>query len=264
MLRENRLKTRLRAGQPTLGCWVFLSDPDSIELLGMCDFDAFIIDHEHIGADLRTLVGQLRAAQAAGDTTCLVRVPSHDPVYIKRVLDAGVDGLVVPTVESAEQMRAIVAATRYRPHGGQRGVGYPESRAARWGMAEAEYPAAYREALFIAAIVETRAGFENVAEIAAVDGLDLVFLGPGDLAADLVDDFSKLGLIGSYDIPELDALMANAEGVVKDGGYRMGGLARDAAGARKLLDRGYHFVTPTADIWLLADAARATVKSLRS
>ncbi len=263
MLRPNRLKQRLHAGRQTLGCWVFLSDPDSIELLALCDFDAFIIDHEHIGADLRTLVGQLRGA-GVSDTTCLVRVPSHDPVYIKRVLDAGVEGLVVPTVESAAQAREIVAATRYRPHGGGRGVGYPESRAAHWGLAEVEYPARYREQLFLAVIVETQAGFANVAEIAAVDGVDLVFLGPGDLAADLIDDFAKLTRLGSYDIPGMAALMDNAVQAVRAApDCWLGGLSRDAAGGKALLAQGYDFVTPTADIWLLADGAKAAVGALR-
>lgn len=263
MLRPNRLKARLRAGQSTLGCWVFLSGADSIELLGLCDFDAFIIDHEHIGADLRTLVEQLRGARS-GDTACIVRVPSHDPVYIKRALDAGVDGLLVPTVESAEEARAIVAATRYRPHGGNRGVGYPESRAAHWGLAELDYPARYRDELFVAALVETRKGFEHVEEIAAVEGIDLVFLGPGDLAGDLIDDFAQLARLGSYDLPELDRLMAEAERIVKARpDCWMGGLARNAAGAKALLDRGYDFVTPTADIWLLTDGARAVVGALK-
>lgn len=263
MLRPNRLKARLRAGKPAIGCWVFLSGADSIELLGLCDFDAFIIDHEHIGTDLRTLVSQLRGARS-GDTTCLARVPSHDPVYIKRALDAGVDGLLVPTVESAEQARAIVAATRYRPHGGNRGVGYPESRAAHWGMAELEYPQRYREELLVAALVETRQGFDHVEEIAAVDGIDLVFLGPGDLAADLIDDFAKLARLGSYDLPELTQLMERAERAVKaQQDCWLGGISRDAAGSQALLAKGYDFVTPTADIWLLADGARAVVGTLR-
>ncbi len=189
---------------------------------------------------MRTLVGQLRGARA-GDTACLVRVPSHDPVYIKRVLDAGVDGLVVPTVESAQ-----------------------EARAARWGLAEIEYPARYREELVITVIVETRRGFENVEEIAAVEGIDIVFLGPGDLAADLIDDFAQLTRLGSYDIPELDRLMTEAERIVKGrDDCWMAGLARDAAGGRDLLNKGYHFVTPTADIWLLADGAKAMLEGVR-
>ena len=263
MMRVNHLKARLRAGQPSIGCWIFLSGTDSLELLALCGFDAFIIDHEHIGADLRTVVAQLRAA-AAGPASCLVRVPSHDAVYIKRVLDTGVDGLVVPTVETAEQARAIVAATRYRPHGGHRGVGYPESRAAQWGLAEQAYPSRYRDELFIAAIVETRKGFERVEEIAAVDGIDLVFLGPGDLAADLIGDFAELQSFGSYDIPELHRLMAQAEQIVqaRDDCW-LGGISRKLGGGKKLLARGYDFVTPAADTWLLGDAARTMLEGMR-
>jgi 4-hydroxy-2-oxoheptanedioate aldolase len=140
---------------------------DSTELLSHCGFDAFIVDHEHIGADFRTLIEQLRAAQAS-DTTVLLRVPSHDPVYIKRALDAGVDGIVVPTLETADEARAVVAATRYRPQGGDRGVGYPESRAATWGLAETAYPREYLDELLLAGIIETRKGIENLPAILAV------------------------------------------------------------------------------------------------
>ena len=112
--------------------------------------------------------------------------------------------------------------------------------------------------------MENRRGFENVEAIAAVEGVDIVFLGPGDLAADLVDDFSRLGRIGSYDIPELARLMAEAERILKGrDDCWMGGLARDAAGGRALFDKGYHFVTPTADAWLLADAAKAMLEEVR-
>jgi 4-hydroxy-2-oxoheptanedioate aldolase len=85
MLRPSRLKRTLRAGGRATGCRIFLAGGDSAELLSLCGFDAFIVDHEHIGADFRTLIEQLRAAQAS-DTAMLLRVPSHDPVYIRRAL----------------------------------------------------------------------------------------------------------------------------------------------------------------------------------
>ena len=259
MFRPNRLKKMLKTGAQPIGCWIFLADGDSIELLSMCGFDAFIIEHEHIGADIRVLIGQLRAAQAT-DVTCVVRVPSHDPTYIKRVLDVGVEGVLVPTVETADEARAIVAATRYRPHGGHRGVGYPQSRAANWGLAEVEYPNHYRENVLLAVMVETRRGFENVGEIAAVDGLDMVFLGPGDLTADLVDDFASLSKFGSYHNPELDRLMTEAEAIIHaQSDCWLAGISRNAAGGRALFAKGYDFVTPTADTWMLADAARSMV-----
>jgi 2-keto-3-deoxy-L-rhamnonate aldolase RhmA len=259
MLRANRLKRKLRAGERATGCWLFLAGGDATELLSLCGFDAFIIDHEHIGADLRTLVEQLRAAQAS-DTAVLVRVPSHDPVYIKRVLDVGVDGIVVPTLETADEARAVVAATRYRPQGGNRGVGYPESRAARWGLAELDYPREYLDELIVAAIVETRRGVENLPEILAVDGIDLIIAGPGDLAADLATDFASLAQYGSYDGPELKRLLSQLERSTRDADRWLGGVARHPGAARGFFERGYDFVTLTADIWLLADGARRALQ----
>ncbi len=255
MLRPNRLKRKLRARERATGCWIFLAGGDSTELLSLCGFDAFIVDHEHIGADFRTLIEQLRAAQAS-DTAMLLRVPSHDPVYVKRALDAGVDGIVVPTVETAEEARAVVAATRYRPQGGHRGVGYPESRAAKWGLAETEYPRAYLDELLVAAIIETRKGVENLDAILQVEGLDMIISGPGDLAADLATDFSRLAQYGAYDDPKLHALVADLERRTKAAGKWLGGVARHPRAAPGFYARGYDFVTLTADIWLLADGAK--------
>ena len=262
MLRANRLKRKLMAGEKAFGCWVFMAGGDSTELLSLCGFDALIVDHEHIGADLRTLIEQLRSAQAS-DAAMLLRVPSHDPVYIKRALDAGVEGIIAPTVETAEEARAVAAACRYRPQGGNRGVGYPESRAAHWGLKEAEYPQAFLDELLVCALVETRKGIENVEAIAAVEGIDMVIPGAGDLAADLVPDFASLGLYGAYQVPELEQLLGRAEQAIKRAGKWLGGVARSPAGAKALLARGYDFVTPTADIWLLSDGAKAALEEVR-
>jgi len=254
-MRPNRLKRKLRAGERATGCWIFLAGGDATELLAHCGFDAFIVDHEHIGAGFRTLIEQLRAAQAT-DTTMLLRVPSHDPIYLKRALDAGVDGIVVPTLETAEEARAIVAATRYRPQGGNRGVGYPESRAANWGLSETEYPRAYLDELLVAAIIETKKGVANLPAILEVEGLDLIITGPGDLAADLATDFSLLAEYGSYDDPQLLALLTQIENRTKAAGRWLGGVARHASAAPGFFAKGYDFVTLTADIWLLADGAK--------
>lgn len=263
MLRINRLKKKLRAGERATGCWIFLAGGDSTELLSLCGFDAFIVDHEHIGADFRTLIEQLRAAQAS-DTAVLLRVPSHDPVYIKRALDAGVDGIVVPTVETADEARAVVAAARYRPKGGNRGVGYPESRAAKWGLAETQYPREYLYELLVAAIIETRKGVQNLPAILEVEGIDMIISGPGDLAADLAPDFSRLAEYGSYDDAELRALVAQIESTTKSAGRWLGGVARHPRAAPGFFAKGYDFVTITADIWLLADGAKRALAEARS
>ena len=263
MPRPNRLKRKLRAGERATGCWIFLAGGDSTELLSHCGFDAFIVDHEHIGAGFRTLIEQLRAAQAS-DTAVLLRVPSHDPVYIKRALDAGVDGIVVPTLETAAEARAVVAATRYRPQGGNRGVGYPESRAAQWGLDETAYPREYLDELLVAAIIETRKGVENLPAILQVEGLDMIISGPGDLAADLAPDFSRLAQYGSYDDPALHALMAQIETQTRRAGRWLGGVARHPAAAPGFYEKGYDFVTLTADIWLLGDGAKQALAAARA
>jgi len=183
--------------------------------------------------------------------------------YIKRVLDIGVDGIVVPTLESAAEAKAIVAATRYRPQGGNRGVGYPESRAAHWGLKELEYPREYLDQLIVAAIVETKKGVENIKDILAVDGLDMLITGPGDLAADIEKDFERLTAYGSYDNPELNAMMEKMERTTKEMGRWLGGVARHPAQAPKFYAKGYDFVTITADIWLLADGAKRALKEAK-
>ncbi|MDP6343850.1 MAG: aldolase/citrate lyase family protein, partial [Alphaproteobacteria bacterium] len=223
MFRDNALKEKLRRGEKPVGCWVFLSGGDTTELLSLTGFDAFVIDHEHIFASPHRLIEQMRAAQAS-EATCLVRVPSHDPVTIQRTIDTGIEGIIVPTLETAEQARDIVAACRYRPHGGQRGVGYPETRAADWGLREVDYPSQYRDRLLIAVIIETRRGVENIEAIAAVDGIDMIIPGSGDLLADLVDDFDELSGYGSYDHPELSALIGRVEEVVKRSPKWLGGV----------------------------------------
>jgi 2-keto-3-deoxy-L-rhamnonate aldolase RhmA len=262
VLRPNRLKRKLKAGEKGLGCWTFLAG-DAIEALALCGFDALVVDHEHVAADLGELVRQMRCA-AVSDTTVMVRLPELDAAYIKRVLDAGVEGVLAPTVETAEEARALVRACRYRPHGGVRGVGYPIARAAHWGLRELDYPQHYRENLLVGCIVETRRGMDNLAEILEVEGLELVCPGAGDLAADLVSDFAALGgAYGAYANNELTAMVEDAERRIRAAGKWLWGVGRTPAHAKTLLGRGYDFVTVTADTWLLIDGARAALAQVR-
>jgi len=150
----------------------------------------------------------------------------------------------------------VVAATRYRPQGGHRGVGYPESRAAKWGLAETAYPREFLDELLVAAIIETKQGVQNLPAILAVEGIDMIISGPGDLAADLAPDFSRLARYGSYDDAALHALVAQIEQHTRSAGRWLGGVARHPRAARGFFAKGYDFVTLTADIWLLGDGAK--------
>lgn len=252
MYRDNRLKARLRAGEKAIGCWLFMPGAEAAELLSLVGFDALFIDQEHTPGDVHALVHQLRAVQASGVTT-LVRVPWNEPVYIKRVLDAGVEGVVVPMVETVEQAAAAVAACRYPPDG-IRGVAHPVVRASDYGMA-ADYAARAADNLMVVCQIETAKGVANVADIAAVDGVDMLFLGPGDLAA-------SIGKSGWAD-EDVIALIGRVEQAAAAADVWLGGIVADPAETQAMFARGYDLVTPATDVWLLREGARAILKRAR-
>lgn len=183
------LREKVRAREPTVGSWVSLADPAVAEATAEHGFDFALVDTEHTTMSLETVGEMARAVDAAqGPTETIVRVPWNDKVRIKRVLDIGVSGVMVPMVETAEEARAFVEATRYPPEG-VRGVA--GGRAARYGLDLPEYVTDYDAPVTIAQ-VETEAGLENVEEIVAVDGLDAVFVGPADLS-------TALGIFGQWE-----------------------------------------------------------------
>jgi 4-hydroxy-2-oxoheptanedioate aldolase len=250
MFRRNPLKAKIGRGMPTIGCWVFISDSSVVEVLAQAGFDALIIDHEHCGSDLRSLVPAMQAMQTT-DCAGLIRIPSNDRVYVKRALDIGVEGIVVPNVQSAEEAAAAVSACRYPPMG-VRGLGFPFARAADYG-ALADYAERVADNLLICPIIESRAGFDHLEAISAVDGIDMLMMGPGDLSADL-------GKPGALDDAEVVAMIEAGEKIVLASGKWLAGIALDAAGAKAMFARGYHFVAPAADVWFLRDGGRTLVE----
>lgn len=247
----HRLLERLEAGTRCRGAWLFLGSPDAAELLGHAGFDALIIDHEHSPGGIETAVHQMRAIRAAGDATILARLGSNDPAAIKRLLDCGAEGLLLPNVESAEEARAFVAASHYPPRGG-RGTHLSVSRAAGWGFESEAY---YRDSgkLFLAAMIESAAGVRAIPEISRVEGLTMLFLGPGDLAA-------GIDRMGQYGDPEVVALMREAEKATLAGGLHLGGALVPCDSAREAFGRGFSFVTVGSDVGMLRHAAAAATK----
>jgi len=192
------LKEKLDAREPAVGSWLSLRDPAVAEMTAELEFDFVMLDIEHTPNSLETVIDMARAVDAAGTRTePLVRMPWNDPVRIKRVLDTGVSGVMAPMVGSAEEARELIEATRYPPDG-IRGVA--GGRAARYGLDMPEYFEWANDEIVTIAQIETSEGFENVEEIAAVEGLDGLFVGPADLSA-------NLGLYGEWDSQEfLDAV----------------------------------------------------------
>jgi 2-keto-3-deoxy-L-rhamnonate aldolase RhmA len=250
--RPNRLKARLEAGNSGLGCWQFTSSPDVAEILSLCGFDALLVDHEHGPGGLESLIGILRAA-GRGDATLLVRVPWNDPVYLKRVLDCGVEGVMIPMLENADQARAAVAACRYPPRG-TRGAAYTVARAGDYGLAQ-DYPERIDERLLVIGQVESLAAIERVPEMATVDGLDMLLIGPLDLSG-------SAGALGRMDDPAVRDAIARSERAILDSGVWLGGVAAGPDDAGAMLARGYQLVMATSDLHLLRDGGRDLVAAL--
>src|SRR5690606_21607386 len=200
------------------------------------------IDMEHSANSLESVLHQLQAVAAYG-VAPLVRVPWNDPVIIKQVLDLGAQNIIVPMVSSAAEAEAAVAAMRYPPHG-IRGVGSALSRSARWNRVDGYLQDAASHLSLIVQI-ETAAGVEHAAEIAAVDGVDAVFVGPSDLAA-------SLGRLGQQTHPEVVDAVTRTFTAVTAAGTAVGVNAFDPAAADAYIAQGADFVAVGADVAMLA------------
>src|SRR3954468_1212747 len=179
-LPQNKFKRALAAKKTQIGLWMTLTSPVATEVVAGAGFDWFLLDMEHSANDLPEIVSQLRAAEG-GTAEPIVRVPWNEPIAVKRVLDQGARSLLFPFVQSAEEARRAVAATRYPPNGirGVAGV----SRATRYGRIPDYFARAHNE-ICVLVQIETIRAVSAIDEIAAVDGVDGIFIGPADLSAD--------------------------------------------------------------------------------
>ena len=235
------------AGAPRglVGMWVCSGSPVIAEICAGSGLDWLLIDMEHTANSLESVLVQLQVV-AAYDITAVVRVPAGDAVTIKQVLDLGAQNLMVPMISSPSEARAAVEAVRYPP-AGRRGVGSALSRSARWNRVDRYLEdGADHVSLFVQ--VETAAGVEAAAEIAAVDGVDGVFVGPSDLAA-------SLGLLGQQTHPQVVDAVSRAFSAVQSAGKPVGVNAFDPTAARRYLDAGAEFILVGADVALLARAS---------
>lgn len=239
MYRSNALKERFRAGGHAYGAWVNSCSPIVVELMALAGYDCLMIDREHSPGDLLNAVNLLNAIRTT-PTTALMRVPGHDPVELKRVLDIGVEGVMVPAVSSASEARAVVAACRYPPEG-FRGIAIGVARAADYGFQSEAYKRNAFANLLLIVQIETVAAVEVVEEIAAVDGVDMLFIGPRDMSA-------ALGKLNKMDDPELRALIAKVEQATFASGKALGTVAPTAALVKELFGRGYTFLIAGSDL----------------
>ncbi|KQZ83053.1 2-dehydro-3-deoxyglucarate aldolase [Microbacterium sp. Root166] len=235
------------AERPLAGMWVCSGSPLVAEICAGAGLDWLLIDMEHSPNGLESVLAQLQAV-AAYPVTPVVRVPIGDVVTLKQVLDLGAQNILVPMVSSAAEATEIVAAVRYPPRG-RRGVGSALARSGRWNRVE-DYLAGADDHVSLFVQIETVGGVEAAAEIAAVDGIDGVFVGPSDLAA-------SMGLLGQQTHPDVVAAVLRAFDAVRATGTPVGVNAFDPAAARSYLDAGARFILVGADVALLARGSEA-------
>jgi len=240
-LPQNGFKRALEAGKAQIGLWSSLSSNYSVEVIAGAGFDWILLDSEHSPADLENLLTQLQAA-APYPAHPVVRVPWNDMVTIKRFLDIGAQSILIPYVQNAEEAKAAVAYTRYPP-AGVRGVA-GGTRATRFARVK-DYAKRAHEELCVLVQVETQTALDNLEKIAAVEGVDGVFIGPADLHA-------SLGYTGETNNPKVMPVIDEAIRRIRKCGKAPGILTGVEADARRWIDCGGLFVAVGADTGVLA------------
>jgi 4-hydroxy-2-oxoheptanedioate aldolase len=249
----NTFKQALKAGNPQIGLWSSLSSNYSVEVIAGAGFDWILLDCEHSPNDLESLLTQLQAA-APYPSHPIVRVPWNDMVTIKRVLDIGAQSLLIPYVSTAEEARAAVSYTRYPP-AGVRGVA-GTTRATRFGRIK-DYAKRAHEELCVLVQVETQEAFDNIEAIAAVEGIDGVFIGPADFHA-------SLGYTGEISNPKVMPVIEDAIRRIRKAGKAPGILTPSEDNAKRQLAAGALFVAVGADVGILARGAEALAAKFKS
>lgn len=247
-------RERLAGGSPLIGLWQALANAYTAEICARAGFDWLLIDGEHAPNTAATLLGQLQAV-APFPVEPIARVPLGEPVAIKQYLDLGYRTLLVPMVDSANQARAVVSATRFPPRG-TRGVASATSRASGFG-ADAAYLAEAHLKVTVIAQIESRAGLDAIDAIAAVEGIDALFIGPGDLAA-------SLGHLGNSSHADVQEAIALAKATIDRAGKPAGIFALSPDDARRRIDEGFRFVSVGTDIGILAKGASALLDSVKT
>lgn len=249
----NKFKAALAAHQVQIGCWCALANPISTEVLGLAGFDWLVLDAEHAPNDVTTLIPQLMALKGSSSAQ-VVRVPTNEPIIIKRMLDIGFYNFLVPFVETAEQAAQAVASTRYPPEG-IRGVSVSH-RGNMFGTVP-DYFAQSNKNISILVQIESQTGVDNVEAIAATEGVDGVFVGPSDLAA-------ALGHLGNAAHPEVQRAIQHIFASAKKHGKPSGILAPVEADARRYLEWGATFVAVGSDLGVFRSATQKLADAFKN
>jgi 2-dehydro-3-deoxyglucarate aldolase len=245
-------RKRLKSGETLRGTMLTLPVPAVAEILAEVGFDWLFIDGEHGPLESAEILAIL---QAAGDrVACVVRVPAADEAPIKKILDLGAEGIIVPQVNTVEQAASVVRYARYSPQG-SRGVGL--SRAQGYGMRFQQYLETANERIAVIVQAEHIRAVENIESIVKVEGIDAILIGPYDLSA-------SLGKMGQINDPAVLDAIEHVTKTCQSAGIPLGYFGVSAQPVRPYIDRGYTLIAAGADTLFLAGAAKRLLEELRS
>ena len=250
----NAFKERLHSGTPQLGLWQALASGYTAEICAMAGYDWLLFDLEHAPNTMQTMLAQIQAI-APYPAEPIVRVPSGEPVVIKQYLDLGFHAVMVPLVSDATHAQAMVEACRYPPHG-IRGISLGTARGAHFGRREG-YLASAHELVTLIVQIETAEALDNIEAIAAVDGVDVLFIGPNDLAA-------SMGHTGDMSHPDVQQAITRIHQVARQAGKATGIFARSPQDVRDCAAAGMAMIALGTDIGLLLKGGAAQLEAARA
>ena len=248
------LKTKLKNNKLTLGSWITIGHPAIVDIMASADFEWLVIDLEHTSIDLSMAHNLIATIQANG-MKALVRVSKNEEVIIKRILDMGADGIVVPMIKSREEALEAIDYAKYPPVG-KRGVGL--FRAQQYGLGFDEYKEWVNNELVIIAQIEHIKAVENIEEIIQTEGIDGVIIGPYDLS-------SSLGAPGEYHRSDVKEAIKKVLDACKQHNFPSGFhvIESDTAKLQKRIEEGCTFLAYSLDFFFLGDSARAGMKAIK-
>jgi 2-dehydro-3-deoxyglucarate aldolase/4-hydroxy-2-oxoheptanedioate aldolase len=250
---ENREKRLLKAGKKTAGAWAHLLSPISTEIMSRAGFDFIIIDMEHGANEIPTLMVQMQAMNGS-KTAPIVRAPWNDFVVIKRILDVGAYGVVIPYVNNRSEAEAAVRACKYPPDG-IRGIA-GSTRAASFNQNAMDYFSRANDEILVITQVETGEAVTNIDEILEVEGIDGIFIGPMDLA-------TNMGSLYNPNVPEVQDAIASVEEKVLKTDKFLATISGNWDQAKALYDRGYQMITLMSDGVGIANMAAAKMSEFK-
>lgn len=247
----HNFRQRLRNLEPLIGTMITLDTPATAEVLAELGFDWFFVDGEHGPLESAELLGILRAVDH--QVPCVVRVPAAEETPIKKVLDLGAAGVIVPMVNTPEQAADVVKYARYAPQG-SRGVGL--ARAHGYGLTFGDYVENANETVSVIVQAEHIDSVNNIEKIVQVEGIDAIQLGPYDLSA-------SMGKMGQVDDPEVVQAIDHVIKTCQDAGLAIGWFGVTAEAVRPYLDRGCTLMTAGVDTLMLASGGKRVLKVMR-